>query len=199
MNRTSSFVSYRGLAQLAMSAAHDGHECDTAAGSLLSRVSQSCTRFRIGKSGDCADLCTLSPIAPPAEWAYARHRWVFFSPWCFVENELAVPAMSLEAPKPSKTKRSRWLWPVGLVATGLAGAAVLFRGCWHRRMSWPVRSGGQSYQVCLGCGAKRLFDEDAFQSYGPYSYELQRLVAWDRERRSENEAQAAGAAHRSAS
>jgi hypothetical protein len=83
----------------------------------------------------------------------------------------------------AKARRSRWLFPMGLMATGLAGAAVLFRGCWHRRMSWPVRSGGYSYQVCLGCGVKRLFDEEAFRGYGPYSYELQRLVAWDRSKR----------------
>jgi hypothetical protein len=75
----------------------------------------------------------------------------------------------------------------------MAGVAVLFRGCWHRRMSWPVRSAGHSYQVCLGCGAKRLFDEDAFQSYGPYSYELQRLVTWDDERRSKTQAEVARA------
>ena len=36
--------------------------------------------------------------------------------------------------------RFRWKLPLGLLATGVAGAAVLvFRGCWHRKMSWPVR------------------------------------------------------------
>jgi hypothetical protein len=53
--------------------------------------------------------------------------------------------------------------------------------------------------VCLGCGAKRLFDEEAFQGYGPFNYELQRLIAWDREQRAKHEAQAAQAEHRSAS
>ena len=67
------------------------------------------------------------------------------------------------------------------MATGLAGAAVvLFRGCWHGKMSWPVRAQSYSYQVCLGCGIKRLFDEKAFRSYGPYNYDLDRLIAWDR-------------------
>ena len=47
----------------------------------------------------------------------------------------------------------------------------------------PVRAQGQSYQVCLGCGIKRLFDEQAFQSYGPYSYDLNHLIEWDRNRR----------------
>lgn len=45
-------------------------------------------------------------------------------------------------------------------------------------MSWPVRAQDHSYQVCLGCGIKRLFDEKAFRSYGPYSYDLTRLIEW---------------------
>ncbi|HTR65785.1 MAG TPA: hypothetical protein VMH85_08435 [Terriglobales bacterium] len=81
----------------------------------------------------------------------------------------------------NENRRSRWLWPASLLTTGLAGAAVvLFRGCWHRRMSWPVRAQDRSYQVCLGCGIKRLFDETAFQAYGPYSYDLNRLITWGR-------------------
>ena len=88
----------------------------------------------------------------------------------------------------SKETKSRWKVPLGLVATGIAGAAVLvFRGCWHRKMSWPVRYQQHSYQVCLGCGIKRLFDEKSFRAYGPYSYDLNRLVSWDlanREKRS---------------
>lgn len=81
-------------------------------------------------------------------------------------------------------KKSGWLWPLGLMATGLAGAAVfVFRGCWHSRMSWPVRAQDHSYQVCMECGIKRLFDEKEFTAYGPYSYDLNRLIAWDRSRR----------------
>jgi hypothetical protein len=83
-------------------------------------------------------------------------------------------------------KKSGWLWPFGVVATGLGAAGVvLLRGCWHRRMSWPVRFQDRSYQVCLGCGIKRLFDEQAFRAYGPYSYDLNRLVTRDRIRSSE--------------
>jgi len=85
-----------------------------------------------------------------------------------------------EESKASKNKRSRWLWPVGLFATGLAGAAVVLRGCWHGKMSWPIRAQGCAYQVCTGCGIKRLFDEKSFRAYGPYSYDLDRLIAWDR-------------------
>ena len=80
----------------------------------------------------------------------------------------------------SDEKKSRWKVPLGLVATGVAGAAVLvFRGCWHRKMSWPVRYHQHSYQVCLGCGIKRLFDEKLFRAYGPFNYDLDRLIAWD--------------------
>jgi len=86
-------------------------------------------------------------------------------------------------------KKSRWKLPLGIMATGVAGAAVLvLRGCWHRKMSWPVRYQEHSYQVCLGCGIKRLFDERAFRAYGPYSYDLNRLIAQDRVKR-ESEAE----------
>lgn len=91
-------------------------------------------------------------------------------------------------------KKSRW-WPIGLLATGLAGAGlVLLRGCWHRKMSWPIRAQGYSYQVCTGCGAKRLFDERAFIAYGPYSYDLNRLIAWDKAQTGEGDVE-----HRTAS
>jgi len=83
-------------------------------------------------------------------------------------------------------QKSSWRWPLGLLATGLAGAAVMiFRGCWHGRMSWPVRAQKHSYQVCLGCGIKRLFDEQTFRAYGPFSYDLKRLIAWDIARQGE--------------
>lgn len=84
----------------------------------------------------------------------------------------------------SEKSKRRWLWPVGLVATGLAGAALaVLRGCWHQKMSWPIRAQEHSYQVCLGCGIKRLFDEQSFSSYGPYRYDINHLIAWDRARR----------------
>jgi hypothetical protein len=83
-----------------------------------------------------------------------------------------------------KKNKSRRLWPLGLLATGVAGTAVMIlRGCWHSKMSWPIRMQEHSYQVCLGCGIKRLFDEKNFRAFGPYSYDLSRLVAWDQSRR----------------
>jgi hypothetical protein len=88
-----------------------------------------------------------------------------------------------------KSRKRGWLWPVGVAATSLGGVAVLaFRGCWHRRMSWPVRMQGYSYQVCLGCGVKRLFDETRFCSYGPFRYDLNELIAWERSKRAETAA-----------
>ena len=78
-----------------------------------------------------------------------------------------------------KTKKSSWWWP-GVVATSLAGAAVMaIRGCWHGKMSWPIAVQGYSYQVCLSCGAKRLFDENTFSAYGPFRNDLNELIARD--------------------
>lgn len=96
------------------------------------------------------------------------------------------PEQGKQQERPEKGGRSNWLWPAGAVATGLAGAALLLlRGCWHRRMSWPVRAEGQSYQVCLGCGVKRLFDEQYFRAYGPFHNDLNELIAWKIARRPE--------------
>jgi hypothetical protein len=71
----------------------------------------------------------------------------------------------------------RWAWP-SLLAAGVGGAAMfLFRGCWHSKVGWPMREGDHSYQVCLGCGIKRLFDEKKFRGYGPYGYDVKELIA----------------------
>lgn len=75
------------------------------------------------------------------------------------------------------------------MATGLAGVAlVALRGCWHRRMSWPVQMQGCAYQVCLGCGVKRLFDEKSFRAYGPFRYDLNELIKWKKSMSSESPA-----------
>jgi hypothetical protein len=77
-----------------------------------------------------------------------------------------------------KKRRRRWAWPFGLLAAGAGGTAIfLLRGCWHTKMGWPMREGDHSYQVCLGCGIKRLFDEKKFRGYGPYDYDVKELIA----------------------
>jgi hypothetical protein len=82
-------------------------------------------------------------------------------------------------------KHRKWLWPLGLAAAGVGAAGtILLRGCWHTSMSWPVRYDEQySYRVCTDCGAKRLFDHQAFREYGPYGYDLPKLIARDRDRK----------------
>jgi hypothetical protein len=88
-----------------------------------------------------------------------------------------------EVPAQPRKRRIHWIWPVGLLAAGVGGAvAWLLRGCWHTQMGWPVREGEVSYQVCTTCGIKRLFDEKAFQGYGPYAYDLHELIARARAR-----------------
>ena len=96
-----------------------------------------------------------------------------------------VMGMSNRLPenKPEKPRKSSWWWP-GVIATSLAGVAVMaIRGCWHSRMSWPLGARGYSYQVCLNCGAMRLFDEESFRPYGPVRYSLDALIAWDNSKR----------------
>ncbi|HEX4427100.1 MAG TPA: hypothetical protein VH079_17000 [Terriglobales bacterium] len=97
-------------------------------------------------------------------------------------------------------KKSRWGWPLGMMATGMAGAAlVVFRGCWHSNMSWPVRQQNHSYQTCVGCGIKRLFDERNFRAYGPYSYDLDRLISWDLKHQDRTDSETEPVEHRPAS
>jgi hypothetical protein len=43
-------------------------------------------------------------------------------------------------------------------------------GCWHREMSRPVTSSGESYRACLECGARRQFDAQAWEMTGPFYY-----------------------------
>jgi len=84
---------------------------------------------------------------------------------------------AVELEKPEKLKKAYWWWR-GVVASSMASAAVVaFRGCWHSKMSWPISVQGYSYQVCLSCGAKRLFDEGTFSAYGPFRYDLNELIA----------------------
>ena len=31
-------------------------------------------------------------------------------------------------------------------------------GCWHRNLSWPFTLSGWTYEVCLNCGKKFMYD-----------------------------------------
>jgi hypothetical protein len=85
-----------------------------------------------------------------------------------------------------KRNRSRRPRPLGLFVFWVGRvAAFLLRGCWHTDLGWPVREGDHSYQVCLRCGIKRLFDENAFHGYGPYGYDVNELIARERADRSD--------------
>ena len=99
-----------------------------------------------------------------------------------------------EQPAPKRRRPIRWMFPLSLAIAGLGStAAILLRGCWHSRMSWPTRvaaaEGGHhegfsySYQVCTNCGIKRLFDEKNFRGYGPFGYDVHELIARDRAER----------------
>ena len=43
-------------------------------------------------------------------------------------------------------------------------------GCWHSNMSIPTTFGGETYRVCLDCGARRSFDAEIWTTYGPYYF-----------------------------
>lgn len=43
-------------------------------------------------------------------------------------------------------------------------------GCWHRGMSRPFTRGGETYRVCLGCGARRRFDLEGWEMRETYYY-----------------------------
>ena len=40
--------------------------------------------------------------------------------------------------------------------------------CWHRKMSRPFTRDGETYRVCLRCGARRQFDLEQWQTKGDY-------------------------------
>jgi hypothetical protein len=65
----------------------------------------------------------------------------------------------------------------GLVSGGIVGKIGgrlnrLF-GCWHSEMSRPFSNDGQSYRVCLSCGARRQFDIRTWETQGDFYYAAQ--------------------------
>jgi hypothetical protein len=43
-------------------------------------------------------------------------------------------------------------------------------GCQHREMSRPFSRHGETYRVCISCGARRGFDEKTWNSTGRYYF-----------------------------
>lgn len=47
-------------------------------------------------------------------------------------------------------------------------------GCQHKQMSRPFSRHGESYRVCLACGAQRQFDAQTWNTGGPFYYKAAR-------------------------
>lgn len=43
-------------------------------------------------------------------------------------------------------------------------------GCGHREMSRPFSRHGETYRVCIACGAHRQFDSNTWNSSGPFYF-----------------------------
>lgn len=58
-------------------------------------------------------------------------------------------------------------------------------GCWHSDMNSPFTRDGETYRVCMSCGARRRFDLERWETVGPFYYEEPRLTS-DTQRRVSN-------------
>lgn len=43
-------------------------------------------------------------------------------------------------------------------------------GCQHKEMSRPFSRQGETYRVCLTCGARRQFNETTWETRGPFYF-----------------------------
>jgi len=48
-------------------------------------------------------------------------------------------------------------------------------GCQHREMSRPFSRHGETYRVCINCGARRQFDAKTWNSSGRHYYKPARV------------------------
>lgn len=53
---------------------------------------------------------------------------------------------------------------------GIGSLVARVFGCWHREMSRPFSSEGQSYRTCLNCGANRKFNVGRWEMTGNFYY-----------------------------
>ena len=72
--------------------------------------------------------------------------------------------------------RLKWVAENSLKSIFKAARTLLFGGCRHKKMGWPLWVGGYAFRVCLDCGIKRLFDEERWRCYGSYSYHIDDLL-----------------------
>lgn len=70
-----------------------------------------------------------------------------------------------------KYPRRRHLHLFG-VAAGIRRLLTNFFGCRHKDMSRPFSCQGETYRVCLSCGARRQFDPENWETRGNY-YHIQ--------------------------
>jgi len=47
-------------------------------------------------------------------------------------------------------------------------------GCQHKEMSRPFSRHGETYRVCIACGGRRQFDEQNWNTQGPFYYKAAR-------------------------
>jgi hypothetical protein len=52
----------------------------------------------------------------------------------------------------------------------IGGLVTRLFGCWHRQMSRPFSSQGQTYRACLNCGARRQFNVRRWEMQGSFYY-----------------------------
>lgn len=43
-------------------------------------------------------------------------------------------------------------------------------GCPHKELSRPFSRQGETYRVCINCGARRRFDQQTWNSAGPFYF-----------------------------
>jgi hypothetical protein len=56
------------------------------------------------------------------------------------------------------------------VSRNLGNWLVGLFGCTHKQLSRPFSRQGESYRVCIACGAQRRFDAQTWNSRGPFFY-----------------------------
>ena len=56
------------------------------------------------------------------------------------------------------------------VTFGLGSWLSRLFGCPHKEMSRPFSRHGETYRVCINCGAQRGFDEETWNFNGPFYF-----------------------------